>query len=284
MYRIISLLMIVIFSLLCGLLFGDESDYFKPENILKFADYLYQDGDYLRSAGEYQRYLFYSPKNANSLIYKIGLCYRRAGDTEKAISFFQKINENNLHFDASYQIAYSYFITGQYDASIQSLDNTLNKINNPDEVDRLQVLKAFNFAYKRQWKETERLLTPLNSEDENLKNLAFRLKTILKEVENLPRKNPALAAFFSTIMPGSGKIYCKEYGDGIYSLIIIGITAYSAFSGFHENGINSIRGWLFGGMSMTFYIGNIYGSIMSAKIYNNQLETGILKNLPSLPD
>ena len=30
--------------------------YYTPENILKFADFLYTEGDYLRAASEYQRY------------------------------------------------------------------------------------------------------------------------------------------------------------------------------------------------------------------------------------
>jgi len=41
-------------------------DYFGSANILKFADYLYENGDYLRAAGEYQRYLFSIPSSAGS--------------------------------------------------------------------------------------------------------------------------------------------------------------------------------------------------------------------------
>jgi len=41
-------------------------DYFSSENILKFADHLYKNGDYLRAAGEYQRYLFSIPRSASS--------------------------------------------------------------------------------------------------------------------------------------------------------------------------------------------------------------------------
>ena len=38
----------------------ERLDYYSPENVHKFADFLYEQGDYLRAAGEYQRYLFIS--------------------------------------------------------------------------------------------------------------------------------------------------------------------------------------------------------------------------------
>ena len=63
-------------------------EYYAPENVLKFADFLYEQGDYLRAAGEYQRYLFYKPQDTEQIHYKIAVSYRFGGKTEQAIQRF----------------------------------------------------------------------------------------------------------------------------------------------------------------------------------------------------
>ena len=66
-------------------------DYYAPENVRKFADFLYEQGDYLRATGEYQRYLFYQPQESEQIRYRIALCYRFAGQSEQAIQNFQML-------------------------------------------------------------------------------------------------------------------------------------------------------------------------------------------------
>lgn len=265
---------------------GDgEIDYRNPENILKFADYLFQEGDYLRAIGEYQRYLFHSPEDSDAMLYKIGLCYGRAGDIGQAISFFRRIDTRSpLRFAASYQIAYIYLASGQYESSIRSLDQALNEAKNEDERRQLSLLTAFNYLHQRRWADAEHILGSQAFRDEGLANLASSLKRSAREGMSLPSKNSMLAGLFSAAVPGTGKMYCRQYGDGVYSLILIAITGLLAWDGFQENGIRSARGWIFGSMSAVFYFGNVYGSTIAARIYNHQLETSILNSLPRVPD
>jgi tetratricopeptide (TPR) repeat protein/TM2 domain-containing membrane protein YozV len=303
---------------------SEEIEYYSPENILKFADHLYQEGDYLRAAGEYQRYLFYSrqggssplwesgvrgdfrPQDTSSILYKIGLCYRQAGDTRRAISFFREVvteyPKSRLSFAASYQIACSYFLVGQYESSIQYINQALNEtgletqdtrlnregkreegrgeseegtpppssllplplLMSSSEREQLQILAAFNYLHQRRWRDAEHILGSVAPEDENLLVLASALRASAREGISLPRKNPILAGLFSAALPGAGKMYCKQYGDGLYSLTLIGVTGLLAWDGFRENGFRSIRGWLFGSAAGVFYAGNVYGSTIAA--------------------
>ena len=126
---------------------SDEVDYYSPENMLKFADYLYQDGDYMRAAGEYQRYLFHSPQNADSTLYRIGLCYRLAGNIKRAVDTFRKIDDSSFRFAASYQIAYSYFLSSQYEKSNQFLDEALDISDN--ERGKFRILSAYNYLHQK---------------------------------------------------------------------------------------------------------------------------------------
>jgi TM2 domain-containing membrane protein YozV len=279
------LLIFLIFALLPGSAIG--RDYYSPENILKFADHLYQEKDYLRAAGEYQRYLFYSTQNADSVLYKIGLCYRLAGETEKAISYFCKIaprdSDSPLRFTAAYQIAYTYFLDGQHENSLQYLSQFMDDTKNPDNRGKLQILAAFNYLYQKRWSDAEHVLDSIAARDENLNLTASSLNARAREGMNLPRKIPIMAGLFSAVIPGTGKIYCGEYGDGIYSLIITGITGWLAWDGFRENGIRSVRGWVFGSVCGVFYAGNVYGSAIAARIHNHRQEADLLKRLPSVP-
>jgi len=279
------LFIFLIFALLPGSVSGQ--DYYSPENILTFADHLYQEKDYLRAIGEYQRYLFYSTQNADSVLYKIGLCYRLAGDTEKAVSYFRKItsrdSDNPLRVSANYQIAYTYFLHGQYENSLQYLDQVSVYAKSADERGKLQILAAFNYLYQKRWRDAEHVLDLIAARDEDLNLTASSLNARAREGMNLPRKSPVMAGLFSIVIPGAGKIYCGEYGDGIYSLIITGITGWVAWNGFRENGIRSISGWVFGSMSGVFYAGNVYGSAISARVYNHRLESHLLKRLPQIP-
>jgi TM2 domain-containing membrane protein YozV len=279
------LLIFLIFALLPGSAIG--RDYYSPENILKFADHLYQEKDYLRAAGEYQRYLLYSPQDADSVLYKIGLCYRLAGDTGRAINYFRKIaprdSDNPLRFSANYQIAYTYFLDDQHENSLQYLNQILDNTKNPDEQGKLQILAAFNYLYQKRWSDAEHVLDSMAARDENLNLTASSLKARAREGMDLPRKSPILAGLFSAVIPGTGKIYCSEYGDGIYSLIITGITGWLAWNGFRENGIRSVSGWVFGSVCSVFYAGNLYGSAIAARMYNHRLEADLLKRLPPIP-
>ena len=279
------LLIFLVFALLPDSAIG--RDYYSPENILKFADHLYQEKDYLRAAGEYQRYLLHSPQDADSLLYKIGLCYRLSGDTEKAISYFRKIAPRDsvspFRFTAAYQIAYTYFLDGQHENSLQHLNQILDDTKNAEEQGKLQILAAFNYLYQKRWSHAEHVLDSMAARDENLNLTASSLSARAREGMNLPRKSPIMAGLFSAVIPGTGKIYCGEYGDGIYSLIITGITGWLAWDGFRENGIRSVRGWVFGSVCGVFYAGNVYGSAIAARIYNHRLEADLLERLPLVP-
>ena len=285
-------LFLIFFILGCGFLLNrassEEMGYYNPENVLKFADYLYQTGDYLRAVGEYQRYLFYSPQDSDSTLYKIGICHRLAGNTKKAIDSFQKIAaagiESQIQLAASYQIAYSYFLSDQYENSIRYINQALDKTKEPDERGKFQILAAFNYLYQRRWYDSEHILESIVLEDENLNNTVSALRMSTQEAINLPHKKPALAGLFSTVVPGTGKMYCKQYGDGLYSLICVCGAGLLAWDGFRENGIRSISGWLFGSVSGIFYAGNVYGSIVAARIYNHRLETDLLRRLPPVPN
>lgn len=254
---------------------GEDSnfEYFKPENIRSFAEYLFDDGQYLRAAGEYQRYLFATdsfPENSDSIFFKIALCYRFSENYKKSISYFQKIaseyRQSNLLDEAYLGMGICHSLSDSFQESNEILKSYfLSEL--PRNTDTMaKQLIVLNHIQKKEWNEAIKFLNDTNS-------LSNQLFDFAERGQNLPKKNRFVSGLFSAVIPGSGKYYCNRPIDGFHSFVTVGITSWQAYEGFEEDGIHSVKGWIFGVLGGIFYLGNIYGSVVAADIYNEEQET-----------
>ena len=262
----------------------EKIDYCSPENILRFADYLNDEGDYLRAVGEYERYLFLLSSVSDRVLFKIGQCYCFAGNTEKAIGVLSKVRADDLRFPASYLIAYLYFHSNQYDKSNRFIVQALGETVDAEKRRKLKLLMGYNYLHLRRWHDAQHVLSSLEFESPELSRKASILKAKATEAEDLPRKHAALAALFSAVVPGAGKVYCGQYGDGFYSFLLSGLTGFMAWDGFKDGGLHSVSGWFWAGACGILYAGNVYGSAVAARVRNRYQETRLLRSLPVVPE
>jgi hypothetical protein len=101
------------------------------------------------------------------------------------------------------------------------------------------------------------------------------LQSIMIQYNTQKYKSVALAGIASGLLPGAGRIYTKDYANGAISMLFIASTLYQAYSRFDKNGVKSVGGWIYASIGTGFYLGNIYGSIKSAKRYNQKLKAKI---------
>ncbi len=259
-------------------------DYYSPENVLKFADDLFAQGDYLRAVGEYQRYMFIQPKDSDMIRYKIAVCYRLGGRVENAIqSFKQLLNESSDNKTKSatyYQIGVSYFLMQQYRESINFLDTSLPQIS--DEPFRIESQQLIGLSYlmNHEWSSAEKIFNELKETDIlGARQKASVFSEYANKGSNLPKRSPLFAGFLSTIVPGAGRLYTGRFGDALTSLITVGITGWQAYDGFSSDGLSSVKGWTLGTLCGIFHAGNIYGSVISAKVYNRHVADEFLTTL-----
>ncbi|MEK7399905.1 MAG: tetratricopeptide repeat protein, partial [Candidatus Poribacteria bacterium] len=224
MHLVSCILYLFFCSCLC--VFSSDIDYYSPENILKFADYLYQQGDYGRSAKEYERYMLSSPHESDKALYRVGLCYRHAEDSNEAISAFQKIindyPNSDLKFSANYQISYSYFISGKYKESQNHASNLLKDDLTIKQQRKLEIILFLNYLKQRQWRSANKLFaTSLYkpSQDPPIDRIFVDLQKLSLDGINRKHKSRYLASLMSAIVPGTGKINCEQYGNGFFSFI-----------------------------------------------------------------
>ncbi len=96
-----------------------------------------------------------------------------------------------------------------------------------------------------------------------------------KRIVNQPKKSPFLAATLSVILPGAGKFYAGNKGQGVYTLMIATVLGLQTWEGYHKGGASSFRFIAYGTLFTSLYIGTIWGSAFSVKIKRNQLNETI---------
>jgi hypothetical protein len=98
----------------------------------------------------------------------------------------------------------------------------------------------------------------------------LELAKLLKEASTRDIRSPELAGILSTVIPGAGKLYAGRTADGIFSLITVGSFAGLAAWYFNEEGLPSVRGWIYASIGLIFHAGNIWGSATAARQWNER--------------
>ncbi len=284
--QILKFLFIIFFTTtLLSFVVAEESiDYYAPENVRKFADFLYEQGDYLRAAGEYQRYLFYEPRESEEMHYRIALCYRFAGQTEQAIQNFQMLlqahPEGRFTSQAYYQIGATYFLHDQFEQSVEFLREVLPHVTDARQHAEAEQLIGLSYLMQKQWSEAGQVFKTLQrSEVTSISQKAVVYHSYAEKGGDLPTRSPFLAGALSTIVPGAGRLYTGRISDALTSLFIIGLAGWQAYDGFQRDGLSSAKGWTLGTLSGIFYAGNIYGSVISARVYNRRVADEFMTTL-----
>ena len=111
----------------------------------------------------------------------------------------------------------------------------------------------------------------------------INLRNICKEQINYKSKSPALAGIMSGIIPGSGKIYAGKTGAGIASMISTIGFGFITWENYNKKGLKNAKTLIFGSLFAFNYVSNIYGSVISVKVseneYNNAIHNQILFEL-----
>ena len=264
---------------------AEESiEYYTPENIRKFADFLYEQGDYLRAIGEYQRYLFYRPQEGEAINYRIAVCYRFGGKSGQAIQSFetllQRYPESQYTSRIYYQIGATYFLMDRYDQSARFLSDTLPRITDRQQHAEAEQLIGLSYLMQKQWSEAGEIFKGLQGADIiRVREKAAVYNIYAENGEKLPTRSPFLAGMLSTVVPGAGRLYTGRVADALNTLFTVGLTGWQAYDGFRRDGLASVKGWTLGTLCGAFYVGNIYGSVISARVYNRHIADEFLATL-----
>jgi hypothetical protein len=251
MIRLIIFLLFINFSL-------TAQDLYNFENTKKFAEYLSKSGQYDLAAREYERLIFMNNQN-DTLKSSLFSMYRRAGK-----------------YDANSALEYSKLLLLKSDYKIVNDFLQSNQtIKQPDKV----ILTATSEILQDNYKQAKEILAVLKPDDHKL---ASDFQNVVNQAFKVKKKSPAVAGLMSAIVPGTGRFYARDWRDGIVSTIFTSIMAFQSYRGFSKSGVESTRGWIYGAVGLGFYLGNIHGSVVSAKNYNRKSYQGIRSKVDNL--
>ena len=253
MFKLFSLI-----TLLSSLIFSQQIDFTSPQNIKLFADYLFCDKDYLRAINEYEKYL--SVVDDDSVHFKVAIGYSAINDQSNAYKKFSSIKISSSFYEQSRMEILKSLYLQKIDSSYFLYADRLINSQSPFSNNAYRLKNSSLLLIKNDLPEKENFLIPFENEEKNNLSNFYDLK------KNPPYKSEVWAGVLSAIIPGAGKIYTQEYGDGITAFILTGLFAYLAYTNFDHD--HSTRAWIFTAIGAGFYAGNIYGSVASAQIFN----------------
>lgn len=237
-------------------------DLFSPHNRKIFGDRLFCEKDYLRAIDEYNAVLNHMPNDI--LQYKIGLSYFLMRQYFNAEQNYKKLFKNSfLSEEAKLEYYRSVFYLGDYYSFREKIDTKENfPIAYSNELSRL---KAYSYLMDD---------SVLPNESEILSKFDDTDKKYIIEFyswkQDPPYKSPTKAAIMSAIIPGLGKVYAGEIGDGITAFLFTGLFTYLAVDKFQRD--QTASAWLFTALAAFFYGGNVYGSAAAVQNYNASIK------------
>lgn len=247
---------------------AQEGDLFNYENSSKFAQHLFDIRKYEAAAQEYERVLFFRPKDSQ-IQEKLLSSYFYARQHSLGISRAQNLYPNTALMPG--KLAFGYGKLLLMERSYAELDHLLNNNQQIPKGD-IQFLQIGQALFTQQWQRAREVHQNSASQTNRLRPY----EPILAKTEKLKRKRPLLALGLSAILPGLGRFYTKQWKDGTISFVITGSLGYASYRNFSRNGRGSVLGWVYGGLALGYYAGNLYGSFQSAHRYNQQQSGNII--------
>ncbi|OQY28367.1 MAG: hypothetical protein B6244_07630 [Candidatus Cloacimonetes bacterium 4572_55] len=272
--RIISLFMPATLILLLtsadsqpGVLNNSPVDYYSAPNLIRFADYLFQQKDYESAVGEYTRFLIAYPDSpAVSVCNKLIRCYEKTDRFDNALTSLQFLPDSLLSTDCFWYRRKSKLLFqadrfGEFDNWISSRTPEMFCVD-----DTMMILQGAQRLKERRWKEARAFFDQADPQD----RWAQEFINLANMGERVPKKSRLTAGLLAVMVPGAGKLYLGRKSDALISLLATAATAWRGYVEFDKNGVESTSGWFYGGLGLFFYGGNIYGSYVGAKIYNQR--------------
>lgn len=246
------------------------------DDLIPFGEHLFETGSYHDIIQISYECPFgnYKPAAQDSLNFILGNALLKLNQTDSAISVFLKIHSVDKFRLAGIKSGFNNFLDDRtYSKPLKWLQSS--KIN-VSEYPGLAYYNGGLYLLRNDIFMFDSLMNemPLMSVDDRKLLRKYRMA-----YENMKQKSPWIAGLLSTAAPGLGKIYAGKPYQGISSFITVGIFALQAWEAYYRNGIRSPVLYINGTIAFGYYISNIWGSVMAAKIRNQEVKHEIDQDL-----
>lgn len=184
----------------------------------------------------------------------------------KAISYYDKVSDNSVFY---YPSAYTSAVLEAENKNYSLAKEKFEKILYDDK-DYFTDLKHFElsgtYLLLHDHAAFDSIQAGFHPKDSllNAENEYYRQYNIL--LQSNKKKSAFLAGALSAVIPGLGKVYTGKPGQGLAAFLRTVPLAAITIENYRVNGFNNPQLYIFGSLFALFYIGNIWGSTLSAKI------------------
>lgn len=247
-------------------------DLYGSTDLLEFADHLYETRELTLAELEYQRFLSL-PRDAED-----------------------RISDEQFGY-ALWRLSKIGYTQDRYDRGIEWADRAIREGGTEEYRERAYALKIIMMLSLGRWDGADETIRTAARDDliSRERRTVFDvyryvsrgdypgalsiIESDLPDTEPQPlttrlasydEKRPWLAATYSAVLPGAGRLYTRQFSDGLVSFVLIGalagVTTYATLT----EGLSSWRPWVFGGATVVFYLSEIYGAYRSAERYESR--------------
>jgi len=207
----------------------------------------------------------------DSINYILGMTHYYRKELDKSAYYLSKISKTSVFYDKSvFFTALDYAHLSEYTMAQTVLENySTTKFSS--KYDQLLAVELAGLALlKRDFELFDRHAKKFKFDQYYYSNSQNQLLDVRKTLSNHRPKSPAVAGLLSAVVPGAGKVYAGQIGEGIAAFLTVGSLAAITAENWSKNGLSNWKTITFGTLCSIFYIGNIYGSVASVKVYRNQ--------------
>ncbi|MBI4774920.1 MAG: tetratricopeptide repeat protein [Deltaproteobacteria bacterium] len=206
---------------------------YSPEEVLSFADHLYEKDDYDLALLEYERFLTRFPEDARVWEARRGKarCLFWKGDYRRALTEFHALAvdfpRSRIGYEAAIMAARCYALLGDNDVAATIYSRMLQQGGFEDLTTTARLDLAWLYMNMSSWKESRDQFEKLAREGA-FQEAAERIVQNLADAEELPMKSPVASGVLSGLVPGLGQVYCEQYKDAGLAFLLNGLFAFSA--------------------------------------------------------
>jgi len=243
---------------------------------MEYADWLFSEQDYFRAITEYKELFYYSKgmDTKNECLLKISKAYLKSNKFKSSIRYSSLLlNRPNLSVQQISK-ANNFIGLSYYGLKVFSMaEDYFKKTENSDTTGFSLFYLALMDAEKNRYKEASLKYFNVNQNYPNsdVAELSKQLSNDVLKGYEVKSRNSYLASLLSTIIPGTGQIYCNHYYDGIQAFLYVSAFAFASYACYkYDNKFNNNYANTYIAISITslFHIGNIIGAQRTASYYN----------------
>src|SRR5574344_172412 len=215
---------------------------------------------------EEKKYYNSSLQTQDSINYIKGWTYYSNKKLSEASYFFSQVSDSCEFYPKS---VFFSAISLMHDDDFDASKTVLSSFKDSASYSEVYAFESAGLALlKRDFGSYDYYSRSFTHQDYTISEQQSTLAKIAFDLRKHRDKSPWLAGVMSSLVPGIGKIYAGKIGEGVSSFLFVGSLAALTAENWVKSGILNWKTILFGLTGLTFYIGNIYGSITAARIAN----------------